>query len=352
MNSEIKIGKFKVGPSHPPFIIAEMSGNHGGSLEKALNIVRAVAKTGAQCLKLQTYTAETMTLPLSTGDFYIDDKKSLWHGSNLFDLYKKAHTPWDWHKPIFNLANELGLVAFSTPFDETAVDFLESLHVPAYKVASFENTDHKLIRKVAKTGKPMIISTGMAELHEISESVKVARDAGCKDLILLKCTSSYPASPAESNLRTIPALAQNFQCQSGLSDHTLGMGAAVASVALGGTVIEKHFIDTDELETVDSAFSLTTLDFKKMVDDTKTAWESLGSVSFGPSAAEKDSLRFRRTLYCAKDVKKGERFTPENVRAIRPGFGLPVKFYEQVVGRTAAKDIKTGERMSWDLIGL
>lgn len=351
MSTEIKIGKHKVGPDHPPFIIAEMSGNHGGSLEKALKIVRAVAETGAQCLKLQTYTADTMTLPIKTGDFYIDDKKSLWHGYSLHDLYAKASTPWDWHKPIFDLAKELGLEVFSTPFDATAVDFLESLNVPAYKVASFENTDHKLIQKVAKTGKPMIISTGMAELHEISESVKVAREAGCHDLMLLKCTSNYPAPATESNLMTIPALAKNFSCQAGLSDHTLGIGVAVASVALGATVIEKHFIDSNESETVDSAFSLTTQDFKNMVDETRRAWESIGGVSFGPSASERDSLRFRRTLYVSADIKKGEKFSPANVRAIRPGYGLPVKFYDQVMEKRAARDIKMGERMSWDLIG-
>jgi len=348
--NDIAIGHRIVGPSHPPLIIAEMSGNHNGSLDRALQIVDAIADSGAHALKLQTYTSETMTLNISEGEFVITDEKSLWNGRTLYDLYDEAHTPWAWHAPIFERARSRGLLAFSTPFDATAVDFLLDLDVPCFKIASFEIIDLPLIRKVAATGKPMIISTGMASLTEISEAVQAARDAGCKELILLKCASSYPASPEDSNLRTIPHLQQAFGVQVGLSDHTLGIGAAVAAVALGATVIEKHVTLDRHDGGVDSAFSLEPAEVRLLVEETERARQALGRVSYEQTAREKGSLTFRRTLYVTQDVKAGELFTPANVRTIRPGFGLPPKHYEAVIGRKAASDIKRGTPMCWEFI--
>jgi N-acetylneuraminate synthase len=346
----IRIDKHWIGLDHPPFVIAEMSGNHNGSLDRALAIVDAIADTGAQALKLQTYTADTMTLNLAEREFVIDDPNSLWAGRTLYDLYREAHTPWEWHAPIFARARARGLVAFSTPFDATAVDFLESLDVPCYKIASFENVDLPLIRKVAATGKPLIISTGLATLAEIAEAVAAARDAGCRDLVLLKCTSAYPASPADSHLRTIPHLRAAFGCEVGLSDHTLGVGAALASIALGATVIEKHVTLRRADGGVDSAFSLEPQELKQLVEDGERARLALGEVRYGPSANEVNSLRFRRSLYVVRDVPRGQVFTPENVRAIRPGLGLAPKHFEQVLGRRAARDIAAGTALAWDLI--
>ena len=351
MNASIGIAGHRIGLDHKPFIIAEMSGNHNQSLDRALAIVDAAAAAGAHALKLQTYTADTMTLDIRTGDFVINDPKSLWNGRNLYDLYKEAHTPWEWHKPIFERARSLGMVPLSTPFDDTAVDFLESLNAACYKIASFENTDIPLIRRVARTGKPMIISTGMASVAEIDEAVRAAREAGCHDLVLLKCTSTYPATPEKTNIRTIPNLRQTFGCEAGLSDHTMGIGVAVASVAFGATVIEKHFTLARADGGVDSTFSLEPAEMKALVIETERAWQSLGHVSYGTSSAqEAKSLAFRRSLYVTRDVKKGEMLTMENIRAIRPGFGLAPKWLDTVVGRRAAIDIARGTPVSWDVL--
>jgi len=338
------------GKTKCPFIIAEMSGNHNQSLEKGLAIVEAAAKAGAHALKLQTYTADTITLNVRGGDFQIQDPNSLWAGKNLHDLYQQAHTPWEWHKPLFDRARQLGMVAFSTPFDETAVDFLESLDVPAYKIASFENNHLPLIRKAASTGKPLIMSTGMATLGELEEAVTTARSAGCKDLVLLKCTSTYPASPANSNILTIPHMRQLFQCEVGLSDHTMGVGVSVAAVAHGATVIEKHFTLSRAEGGVDSAFSLEPHELTMLVQETRRAWESLGKPTYGPTEAEKKSLVFRRSIYVSRDIKAGESFTLENLRIVRPGKGLAPRFLEWILGRNAKTDLKMGTPFHWDCL--
>jgi len=339
-----------VGVNYPPLIIAEMSGNHNHSLERALAIVDAAADAGAHALKLQTYTAETMTLDISRGEFFIDDADSLWNGRTLYDLYQEAHTPWEWHRPILARCRERGLIGFSTPFDATSVDFLEELGVPCYKIASFENTDLPLIRRVAATGKPLIMSTGMASLAELDESVRAARDAGCRDLVLLKCTSTYPATPENSHLRTIPHLRQLFGCEVGLSDHTLGIGAAVSSIALGASVIEKHFtLDRGE-GGVDAAFSMEPSELRSLVDEAERAWLALGEVSYGPLPDEERSKVFRRSLYVARDMEPGEVFDASNLRVIRPGYGLPPKYYETFLGRRVSRRIAKGTPVSWDLL--
>ena len=345
----IKIRGRKIGAGYAPFVIAEMSGNHNQSLERALEIVEAAAKSGAHALKIQTYTADTMTLDIDEGEFYIDDPKSLWKGNSLYKLYQQAYTPWEWHKPIFDHCKKLGIIGFSTPFDATAVDFLESLDVPFYKIASFENTDLPLIRKVASTGKPMIISTGMATVAELDETVRTARDNGCQDLVLLKCTSSYPATPENTNILTIPHLRDLFDVQVGLSDHTMGVGVAVASVALGATVIEKHFTLRRADGGVDSAFSLEPEEIQQLVIETERAWQALGKISYGTTEAEKKSLVFRRSLYVAQDMKAGDIFTPDNLRAVRPGLGLPPKYYEVLLGKAIKQDAKMGTPVSWSL---
>lgn len=346
----IKIVGREIGPNHPPFVIAEMSGNHNQSLERALEIVEAVAKTGAHALKIQTYTPDTMTLDLDEREFHISDPKSLWAGASLYKLYGEAYTPWDWHKPIFDRAHELGMIAFSTPFDDTSVDFLESLDVPCYKIASFENTDLPLIRRVAATGKPLIISTGMASIAELDDTVKVAREAGCKDLILLKCTSTYPATASNTNILTIPHMRELFGCQVGLSDHTMGVGVSVASVALGATVIEKHFTLNRADGGVDSAFSMEPAEMKQLVVESERAWQALGYVAYGPTDAEKKSLQYRRSLYVVKALKAGDILTKDNLRAIRPGLGLPTKYQEIVIGKTVKKDVALGTALTWDLL--
>ncbi|MDB5037192.1 MAG: pseI [Bacteriovoracaceae bacterium] len=347
---EFLLGDRKVGLAHPPFIIAEMSGNHNQSLDRAFELVDAAAKAGAHALKIQTYTAETMTLNLKENEFSIRDPKSLWNNRSLFDLYQEAHTPWDWHKPIFDRCKRHGMMGFSTPFDATAVDFLESLQIPFYKIASFEVTDLPLIQKVASTGKPMIISTGMASVSELEDAVKTARKAGCKDLVLLKCTSTYPATPENTNILTIPHMRDLFQCEVGLSDHTMGVGVSVASVALGAVVIEKHFTLSRAEGGVDSAFSLEPEELKSLVVETERAWKSLGAVHYGPTEKEKASLQFRRSLYVAEDMKAGEVFTKKNLRAIRPGFGLPPKFFDEVLGKKVSADVKKGTALKWDLV--
>ena len=334
-----------------PLIIAEMSGNHNQSLERALEIVEAAAKIGVHALKIQTYTAGTMTLNIGEGEFFINDSTSLWEGNSLYNLYQQAYTPWEWHKPIFDLCKELGIIGFSTPFDATAVDFLESLDVPCYKIASFENTDLPLIRKVASTGKPMIISTGMATVAELDETVRTAREAGCNDLILLKCTSTYPATPENTNILTIPHLRDLFDVQVGLSDHTMGIGVAVASVALGATVIEKHFTLSRADGGVDSAFSMEPEEMRQLVIESERAWQALGKISYGVTEAEKKSIVFRRSLYISQDMKKGDLLTPSNLRAIRPGSGLPPKYYDILLGKRIGCDVKAGQPMQWNLIG-
>ncbi len=339
-----------IGPDQPPLIIAEMSGNHNHSLDRALEIIEAAAKAGAHALKLQTYTPDTMTLDLEEGDFLIHDSDSLWEGYSLYQLYKKAYTPWEWHEPIFNRCKELGLIAFSSPFDESAVDFLEELNVPCYKIASFENTDLPLIRKVAKTGKPVIVSTGMATLAELDETVSTIRETGCEDLILLTCTSSYPASPENSNILTIPHMKELFNCHVGLSDHTLGIGVALASIALGATVIEKHFTLSRAEGGVDSAFSLEPEELKALVSDSERAWRALGKVFYGPTSGEKNSLQFRRSLYIAENMNKGDILTEKNLRVLRPGLGLPPKYYDVILGKQIKCDIKKGTPLSWNSI--
>ncbi|RKX24440.1 MAG: pseudaminic acid synthase [Candidatus Zixiibacteriota bacterium] len=348
---EIAVGSAKIGSGYRPFVIAEMSGNHNQSLDRALAIVDAAADAGAHALKIQTYTADTMTLDLKEGEFRIDDPESLWAGRSLYELYQEAHTPWEWHEPIFKRCSERGLVGFGTPFDATAVDFLESIGNPIYKIASFENTDIPLIRKVAAIGKPMIISTGMASVSEIDETIRAARDAGCDDIILLKCTSAYPADPNSINLKTIPHLRELFDIQVGLSDHTMGLAVSIAAVVLGATVVEKHFTLARADGGVDSAFSLEPHEMKSLVEETETAWKALGKISYGVTEKEKKSLQFRRSLYVAADMKAGDVFTEKNLRAIRPGSGLPPKYYDQFLGKRIAHDTRKGTPVSWELLG-
>lgn len=348
--SSFKIGHHTIGADAPPFIIAEMSGNHNQSLEVALQIVEAAARAGAHALKLQTYTAETMTLDLSEGEFFIKDPGSLWAGTSLYELYEKAHTPWEWHAPIFARAKALGMLAFSTPFDDSAVDFLESLDVPAYKIASFENTDLPLIRRVAATGKPLIISTGMASIAELDETVRAAREAGCKDLVLLKCTSTYPATPLNSNVRTIPHLRELFGCEVGLSDHSMGVGVSVAAVALGATVVEKHFTLDRSAGGVDASFSLEPSEMASLVVETERAWQAMGQVHYGVTEAERKSLVYRRSLYVTADMAAGDTFSRDNLRTIRPGLGLPPKHIDAVLGRRASAPIKRGTPLDWSLL--
>ncbi len=344
----IKIGKHKIGLNYKPFIIAEMSGNHNQSFDRAIQIVEAAAKAGVHALKLQTYTKDTMTIDHSKGEFVVDI--DLWKGTNLYDLYDKAHTPWEWHEEIFKHSRKLGMVPFSTPFDITAVNFLEKLNVDFYKIASFENTDLPLIKAVASTGKPMIISTGMMNLNEMDETVRAARGAGCKDLILLKCSSAYPSSPKESNISSIPHMRKMFGCEVGLSDHTLGIGAAVGSVALGATVIEKHITLSRKDGGVDSTFSMEPEDMRALVTESKRAWESIGKIKYGPSKTEVLSRNYRRSLYIVKDIKKGQKITIKNMRAIRPGLGLPTKYLNDLVGKKVKRDIKKGTPVNWSIL--
>lgn len=344
---EIKLGHIPVGSQYRPFIIAEMSGNHNHSLERALAIVDAAADAGADAIKLQTYTADTMTMK---GAYQINDQNSLWNGRELYDLYKEAHTPWEWHEAIFDHAKKRKILAFSSPFDETAVDFLESLDVPFYKVASFENTDWPLLKKIAATGKPVIMSTGVSTLADIDESVTLLRQHGCTDLVLLKCTSTYPASAENTNLSTIPHLHQLFNCLVGLSDHTMGVGVAVAAVALGARVIEKHFTLSRADGGVDSAFSLEPSELKLLVSESERAFLALGGVQYGIQKAEKKSSLFKRSIYVAKDIKAGETLTKEHLKIIRPDLGLSPKYFDLVIGRRVRKDITAGTPLSFDLI--
>ncbi|MEO6079211.1 MAG: pseudaminic acid synthase [Steroidobacteraceae bacterium] len=347
----MKFGHLELGTGAPPIVVAELSGNHNGSLDRALEIVDAIAASGAHALKLQTYTAATMTLDIAEREFVIDNPRSLWHGRNLFELYQEAHTPWEWHVPLFERARKHGLVPFSSPFDATAVDFLESLDAPAYKIASFENRDLALIRRVAGTGKPVVISTGLASIAEIQLAVHAAREAGCKDLVLLKCTSNYPADPTASNLRTIPYLRELFGCEVGLSDHTMGTAAAIASVALGSVMVEKHVTLRRSDGGVDSAFSLEPAELADLVTGSRTAWQALGGVQSEPTAEERPSLIFRRSLYVCADLAAGDVFTAENLRAIRPGYGLSPQYLEVLLGKRVNQDVRRGTPMAWELIG-
>ncbi len=341
----IRFGNIMVSDQHKPFIIAEMSGNHNQSLERAFALVDAAAEAGAHALKLQTYTADTITMK---GAFKIDDKTSLWNGEELHELYGKASTPWEWHEPIFNRAKEKGMLAFSSPFDETSVDFLEKLNVPAYKIASFENTHHPLLKKVARTGKPVIMSTGVSTLKDIEESVKVLKDNGCEQIVLLKCTSTYPSSPENTNLNAIPRLRELFDCMVGLSDHTMGIGASVAAIALGARVIEKHFTMSRDDGGVDSAFSLEPDELKALVVETERAYLAMGSDFIGVQETEKSSLNFKRSIYISEDIKAGQLISPENIRVIRPALGLAPKYYDVVIGKKAKTDLQKGKPLSMD----
>jgi pseudaminic acid synthase len=338
----INIAGIEVGTIHKPFIIAEMSGNHNRSLERAMQIVKAAADAGAHAIKLQTYTPDSLTIDHKGGLFDITDPNSLWYGRNLYELYNEARTPYEWHEPLFKYAKELGIICFSTPFDEEAVDMLEDLNAPVHKIASFENNHFPLLKKIAGTGKPVIMSTGISNLGDITESVEYLQNNGCKELVLLKCTSTYPASPGTSNLRTIPYMRGLFNCEVGLSDHTMGVGAAIAAIALGATVIEKHFCLSRAEGGVDSAFSLEPQEMKLLVDETERAWKALGSVQFCIQEAEKKSLNFKRSIYVVKDIESGEEFTPENIRVIRPGDGLSPRYFERLLGQKALISYKKG----------
>jgi len=344
---KFKIADFEISDNHKPFVIAEMSGNHNQSLEKALAIVDSAAESGAHALKIQTYTADTMTIPCRKGLFYIDDPSSLWYGKTLHELYQIAYTPWEWHKPIFERAREKGLIPFSTPFDASSVDFLEELDVPVYKIASFENKDWPLLKKIASTGKPIIMSTGASKLSDIAESVGVLRDNGCKDLILLKCTSTYPASPENTNLMTIPHMREMFDCFTGLSDHTRGIGASVASVALGSRVIEKHFTLNRADGGVDSEFSIEPSELKALVIESERAWKAVGTVKYEILDDEKSSLRFKRSIYVVEDIKAGDSFTENNIRIIRPGDGMEPKYIDRIIGKLARINILKGTPLTW-----
>lgn len=346
----VQINSRPIGLGHRPYIIAEMSGNHNHSLERALEIVAAAAASGADAIKLQTYTADTITLDVDGPGFTINDPASLWHGRRLHDLYHEAHTPWEWHGPIMDHARKLGIDCFSSPFDASAVDFLEELGVPAYKIASFEAIDLPLIRTVARTGKPMIISTGMASVVEIGEALRAAREEGNHQVCILKCTSTYPASPANTNIRTIPNMRETFGCEVGLSDHTMGCGVAVAATALGAVVIEKHFTLARADGGVDSAFSLEPQELRMLREETERAWQSLGSVTYGGTEAEEGSRTFRRSLYVAEDMAQGEVFTPANLRSVRPGFGLEPRHYDVLLGKRVNRALRKGTPVSWDLI--
>jgi pseudaminic acid synthase len=348
--NEIVIGNKKIGENHPPFIIAEMSGNHNQSLDRALQIVDAAAKAGAHAFKIQTYLPNTMTLNIRKNEFLVSPANQLWNGKSLYELYEEAHTPWEWHEPIFNRCKELGMIPFSTPFDESSLEFLEKLNVPCYKIASFENNDLPLLKKVASKGKPMIISTGMATISEISEMVETIKEAGCKNFILLKCTSSYPASPENSNIRTIPFLKDLFECQIGLSDHTLGSGVAVASIAFGSTVIEKHFTLNRSDGGVDSTFSMEPDEFANLVIETESAWKSLGTIFIGPTEEEKKSIQFRRSIYISENIKAGQILTKDNIKIIRPGYGLAPKYIDLILGKKINRNLEKGTALHWDML--
>jgi N-acetylneuraminate synthase len=346
MISKISINNRLIGKDCPPYVIAEMSANHNGSLEAALKIIEAAKSSGADAVKLQTYTADTITLDSEFEDFQITG--GLWDGQSLYQLYKTAHTPWEWHPALFEHARKMGITIFSSAFDQTAVDLLESLDTPAYKIASFEAVDLPLIRYVASTGKPMIISTGMADAEEIQEAIDAARGAGCKELAILHCVSGYPAPAADYNLRTIPDMIERFGVVTGLSDHTLDNTTAVASIGVGAAIIEKHFTLDRKGGGPDDSFSLEPQDLSDLCERVKTAWESMGEVNYSRKSSEQDNVKFRRSLYFVEDIKAGEEIAPKSIRSIRPGFGLPPKHIDEIIGRTAAHDIERATRVTWD----
>ncbi|KHD23484.1 N-acetylneuraminate synthase [Vibrio caribbeanicus] len=348
MKNEISINGRKIGPNHPPYIIAELSANHNGDINRAFQIMEEAKKAGADAIKLQTYTHETITMDCDSEEFQIHG--GLWDGQTLYELYKGAHMPWEWHKPLFEKARELGITIFSSPFDFSAVELLEELDAPAYKIASFEVVDLPLIKRVAQTGKPMIISTGMANQEEIAEAIKTAKDSGCQELVVLHCVSGYPAPADQYNLKTIADIAERFDVLSGLSDHTIDNATAVTSIALGACLIEKHVTMDRNGGGADDSFSLEPLELQALCKDTKTAWQALGKVNYERTEAEKGNVKFRRSLYVVKDVAEGEVFTPENVRSIRPGFGLAPKFYDEVIGRKACVDVKAGSALRFEYI--
>ena len=348
MNSYITIAGRKIGPDHPPYIIAELSANHNGDINRAFQIMEEAKQAGADAIKLQTYTHETITIDSDTEEFQIHG--GLWDGQSLYELYKGAHMPWEWHQPLFEKARELGITIFSSPFDFTAVDLLEDLDAPAYKIASFELVDLPLIARVAQTGKPMIMSTGMANEEEIAEAVATARANGCQELVVLHCVSGYPAPAAQYNLRTLSDMAERFGILPGLSDHTIDNATAIAAVALGACLIEKHVTLDRNGGGPDDSFSLEPLELKQLCDDAKTAWLALGKVNYERTEAEKGNVKFRRSLYVVKDIAEGELLTPDNVRSIRPGFGLAPKEYEKVLGKIANQAIPRGTALSWSLI--
>lgn len=347
----MKLGNIEIGVNHPPLVIAEVSANHNHDFDRVLKMIDAAHQAGVRCLKLQTWASGSMTLDLQEGPFVISDPNSLWKGYTLHALYEKARMPWEWHGPVFERCKELGIEAISTPFDEASVDFLESFNVPFYKIASFENVDLKLIAKVASTKKPMIISCGLADIKQIHEAVECARQNGASDIVLLKCTSQYPANPKNVNLRTLPHMRDLFNCEVGLSDHTQGIGTAIASVAYGGTVIEKHFNLNEDDSSLDDAFSIGAHEMKQLVDECQAAWEAQGSVFYGITDEELNSLQYRRSLYVVQAIKKGEVLSYENVRAIRPGFGLAPKHLPHIIGRQVTEDLKIGTPINWDFIG-
>ena len=349
MTAHINIGKRKIGAGEAVYVIAEMSANHHQKFEEAANIIHAAKAAGADAVKLQTYTPDTMTIPSSRQEFRIAGG-TIWDGRNLHDLYAEAYTPWDWQPKLKRIANELGLDLFSTPFDASAVAFLEQMEVPAYKLASFELVDEPLIRLLARTGKPLIMSTGMATAEEIEEALRVARENGASEIALLKCASAYPAPPEQMNLRTIPELSRRFDVAAGLSDHTTGIAVPVAAVALGACIIEKHITLSRSVAGPDSAFSLGPEEFKAMVDAVREAEKAMGEIRFGPSESEAASRAFRRSLFVVENLKRGEIFTGQNVRAIRPGYGLHTRYLDHVLGRAARRDIERGTPLSWDLV--
>jgi N-acetylneuraminate synthase len=345
----ICIDNFTIGKGHPPFVIAELSGNHQQNLDLAMRMVEVAAMAGAHAIKLQTYTADSMTLDTDSDDFVIQEQDSLWLGEKLHALYQKAATPYEWHKPLFEKARSLGMTAFSSPFDEEAVDFLDSLNVPCFKIASFELTDLPLIKKAASKGKPMIMSTGMASLSEIEQAVNTAKQAGCQQIILLKCTSTYPALPINTNLVTIPHLSQAFDCQVGISDHTAGVGVSVAAVALGATVVEKHFVLDRNAGGADAAFSLEPDELTLLVTETNRAWQALGQVRYGGTQAEEKSKQYRRSIYVSEDIEAGQVLSRKNLKVVRPAFGLAPKHWEGVIGKVTKRALSKGTPLDWSM---
>ena len=345
---ELNIQNRLIGAMQEPFIIAELSANHGGDIELAKKTIQSAKNSGADAIKLQTYTPDTMTIDCQNPDFLIDE--GLWKGRNLYDLYKQAYTPYEWHSELFSFSQDIGIICFSTPFDETAIDLLEDLNTPAYKVASFELTDHVLLKNIAKTEKPVIMSSGMATLEEISDAYEILIGGGTKEIAILHCVSGYPTEVKYANLNTISDLKKNFDCVIGLSDHTISNSAAIASISLGACLVEKHFILDRNIGGPDSDFSIEPDQFKELKKGTTEAWESLGSVNYELKGEEENMVKFRRSIYAVKDITKGELFNSSNIRRIRPGNGIEPKYFESIVGKKALKDIEFGTALSWDMI--